>query len=166
MEGDKDTDMLPIHLKRFTYIRPLGLTCGNSYPAQFPHDLSQEIKKINAQNVLQVLPNERTLLSAFFARVQSYDPDLFASHNLFGFEFDVLLSRATANKLSDWSRLGRLRRTKIPKNIMDKDITCGRILCDTYKAAKEFLRETSYSLTSLSLSQLGIDRTEVYMCIV
>ena len=27
------------------------------------------------------------------------DPDILVSHNLFGFEFDVLLSRAVANKL-------------------------------------------------------------------
>jgi hypothetical protein len=37
-----------------------------------------------------------------------------------------------------------LRRTKVPKGINDKDVTAGRIMCDTYKAAKEFLRETSY----------------------
>ena len=60
-----------------------------------------------------------------------------------------------------WSKLGRLRRTKAPKGINDKDITAGRILCDTYKAAKEFLRETSYSLTALAQNQLNIVRDEV-----
>ena len=37
----------------------------------------------------------------------------------------------------------------------------GRVLCDTYKAAKEFLRETTYSLTHLSQAQLGTERKEV-----
>ena len=37
----------------------------------------------------------------------------------------------------------------------------GRLLCDTYKSSKEFLRETNYSLTSLSKSQLGYDRVDI-----
>ena len=176
MEGDKDTELDVKNMKRFSIVRPLGLTCGNNYPTTFPHDLDTEFQKINnggaANNkdtkqtspsipVIQKMPNERALLGAFFARVQQEDPDIFASHNLFGFEFDVLLSRAVANKVNEWSRVGRMRRSKLPKNINEKDISSGRILCDTYKAAKEFLRETTYSLTSLSMSQLGIDRVEV-----
>lgn len=85
-------------------------------------------------------------------------------------------------------RLGRLRKTKPPRGISDRDATpgiymfihiyihsihiyihitytyaCipGRILCDTYKSSKEFLRETAYSLTSLSASQLACDRQEI-----
>ena len=78
-----------------------------------------------------------------------------------GFECDVLLARAVANKLPNWSLLGRLRKTKPPKSINEKDVAAGRILCDTYKAAKEFLRETTYNLTYLANSQLKSPRTEV-----
>ena len=91
------------------------------------------------------------MLSCFFAKVKNEDPDIIASHNLLGFEFDVILHRAVANKLPNWSVLGRLKRSKPPKGgNNDSSIASGRILCDTYKAAKEFLRETTYSLGALA----------------
>ena len=122
-------------MKRFTIVRQLGLSCGNAFPPAFPHDLDAAIQKSagGAGSVLTCV-NERAMLSMFFVRIQQEDPDLLASHNLLGFEFDVLLARAVANKIPLWSKLGRLRRTKPPKGINDRDITAGRILCDTYKA--------------------------------
>eukprot|EP01038_Epipyxis_sp_PR26KG_P011762 gene11762-15739_t len=160
VDSEADTELNHQFMRRFVFVRKLGLTSGPTYPAQFPHDLKAEIKRTNS-TVIQSLDNERALLSLFFSKVQQEDPDIFASHNLLGFEFDVLLSRAVINKLSNWSLLGRLKRTKPPKSINDKDAIPGRILCDTYKAAKEFLRETTYSLTHLAQSQLGFDRVEV-----
>ena len=157
---EADTTLESEHMQRFTIVRQLGASFGNSHPPTFPHDLEQEIKRSKGAPVITAL-NERAMLSLFFGRIQNVDPDLLASHNLFGFEFDVLLSRAIANKIPMWSKLGRLRRTKPPKGINDRDITAGRILCDTYKAAKEFLRETSYSLTSLASSQLKFERKDV-----
>ena len=162
VDAEADTQLDSKLMRRFTIVRQLGVSCGNSYPPAFPHDLSQEINKNGGgAGTVQTCLNERAMLSMFFVRIQQEDPDVLASHNLFGFEFDVLLSRAVANKIPLWSKLGRLRRTKAPKGINDRDITAGRILCDTYKAAKEFLRETSYSLTSLANSQLGFERVEV-----
>ena len=157
---DGDTPMDPSLMKRFTFIRPLGTSCGTGYPPVFPHDLTNEIKAAGPIGV-EKCANERALLNVFFLRVFNEDPDILASHNLFGFEFDVLLSRAQANKLATWNKLGRLRRTKVPKGIGEKDVASGRLLCDTYKAAKEFLRETTYSLTHLAASQLKIDRHEI-----
>lgn len=142
---------------RFTLIRQLGVSCGGSYPSAFPHDL----KRIAAEKRVRAVTNERELLSLFFSRLQQEDPDIISSHNLLGFECDVLLARAVANKLPNWSLLGRLRKSKPPRSINEKDCAAGRILCDTYKAAKEFLRETTYSLTHLAASQLKCNRTEV-----
>ena len=34
-----------------------------------------------------------------------------------------------------WSKLGRFRRTRLPKGIADKDVAAGRLLCDTYKVS-------------------------------
>ena len=162
VDAEADTLLDPSLMRRFSIVRQLGLSCGNTYPPSFPHDLEHVIRKTGAgAGSVQTCLNERAMLSMFFMRIQQEDPDLLASHNLFGFEFDVLLSRAIANKIPMWSKLGRLRRTKPPKGINDRDITAGRILCDTYKAAKEFLRETSYSLTSLASSQLNFERVEV-----
>ena len=39
------------------------------------------------------------MIANFFARLMQEDPDIMASHNLFGFEFDVLLARTIASKL-------------------------------------------------------------------
>lgn len=145
MEGE--TILNQQHVKRFTLIRQLGTSCGVDFPAVFPHDLETTIKKSGNSNALFTHTNERSLLGMFFNKVQQEDPDIFASHNLFGFEFDVLLNRAMACKLpaNVWSKIGRLRRTKMPtRGINDRDSTPGRVLCDTYKAAKEFLRETTY----------------------
>jgi DNA polymerase alpha subunit A len=160
VSADSDTDGSNLRLmKRFVYIRPLGLSCGDQYPSVFPHDIQNEVKKAN---IVQTLPNERALLSLFSARLGQEDPDIIVSHNLLGFELEILFSRAVFNKVPlAWSKLGRLRRSKPPKSHLDKDLTAGRILCDTYKAAKEFLRETNYSLTSLSASQLAYERFEI-----
>lgn len=149
-------------MNQYTYIRQLGLSCGESYPASFPHDIQAHVKKIShAKSTIQTMTNERALISLFLVRLQQEDPDILVSHNLLGFEFDVILSRAIANKLPNWSLLGRLKKSKPPRGINDKDVAAGRILCDTYKAAKEFLRETTYSLTHLAATQLGATRPEV-----
>lgn len=162
---EADTDINTKLMKRFTFLRQLGVSCGNYFPATFPHDLMNEIKSNQngySEIALQTFPNERAMLSMFFAKILQEDPDIFVSHNLLGFEMDVLLSRTLQNKLPNWSLLGRLRKAKPPKSINDRDSFCGRVLCDTYKAAKEFLRETSYSLTNLASSQLKInDRQEI-----
>jgi DNA polymerase alpha subunit A len=95
--------------------------------------------------------------------LQVQDPDVLISHNLYGFELDVILSRANTLKLATWSKIGRLRRThNHNKGYFQKDgVAVGRVLCDTYLAAKEFLRETSYSLTHIAQSQLKTERMQV-----
>eukprot|EP00602_Paraphysomonas_sp_CaronLab_P000598 CAMPEP_0185022260 /NCGR_PEP_ID=MMETSP1103-20130426/4977_1 /TAXON_ID=36769 /ORGANISM="Paraphysomonas bandaiensis, Strain Caron Lab Isolate" /LENGTH=1359 /DNA_ID=CAMNT_0027554251 /DNA_START=80 /DNA_END=4156 /DNA_ORIENTATION=+ len=160
VDVDGDTTLSPHFLKRFAFIRQLSTTCGTGYPANFPHDIDTEISRSGGGSIT-TCANERALLSAFFSRLHVEDPDVLASHNLFGFEFDVILSRATANKLPTWNKIGRLRRSKIPRGISDRDVASGRLLCDTYKAAKEFLRETTYSLGHLAASQLQVERQEV-----
>lgn len=160
VEADGETTEDSKLMRKFTLIRQLGTTCGLTFPAVFPHDMGFEAKKIASQG-FATMPNERALLDTFFQRLGLEDPDILASHNMFGFEFDVLLARATASKVSAWSKIGRLRKSKPPKSINERDFAAGRILCDTYKAAKEFLRETTYSLSHLAYSQLGFERVEV-----
>lgn len=157
---DNDTDGNNVkHMKRFVLVRQLGLSCGNDYPSVFPHDISAAAKKVG---VVQTLPNERALLSLFSSRLGLEDPDIIVSHNLLGFELEILFSRSIVNKVPQlWGKLGRLRRSKPPKSHLDRDLTAGRILCDTYKSAKEFLRETSYSLSSLASSQLSFNRADI-----
>lgn len=160
VDADSDTSIASEHVKGFGFIRQLGSSCGAGYPHSFPHDIESELLR-SGGGMLKTCPNERALLSAFFTRLHTEDPDVLASHNLFGFEFDVLLSRAIACKLPTWNKIGRLRRAKAPKSINDRDIASGRLLSDTYKASKEFLRETTYSLSHLALTQLNSKREEI-----
>jgi DNA polymerase alpha subunit A len=65
--------------------------------------------------------------------------------------------------------VGRLRRSTFPSTFNSNsntsgreqfgaNLTAGRLICDTYLSAKEFIRETTYSLTHLSKTQLGNTR--------
>lgn len=56
---------------------------------------------------IQTMPNERALLSLFFQKLQQEDPDVLVAHNLMGFDFDILLSRAVHLKLATWSKVRR-----------------------------------------------------------
>lgn len=58
---------------------------------------------------IQTMPNERALLSLFFQKLQQEDPDVLVAHNLMGFDFDILLSRAVALKLATWSKVAGLQ---------------------------------------------------------
>ncbi|CAM9231370.1 unnamed protein product, partial [Chrysoparadoxa australica] len=157
-------------MSAWTAVRPLGTTAGPQDPKVFPHDIDAAMAETKAQGCpLIKQPNERALLSYFFHRLQVDDPDVIVAHNLLGFDFDVLLQRAHDTKLDTWSKLGRLKRFKLPrsfsnnsgKSTFSASLASGRLMCDTYLSAKEFLSETTYSLTHLSNSQLGAKRTDV-----
>ncbi|CAN0219247.1 unnamed protein product, partial [Ectocarpus sp. 12 AP-2014] len=94
-------------------IRPLGQSAGEEYPKVFPHDIKHQVKaaEANARRAgrgsgvpIQTMPNERALLSLFFQKLQQEDPDILVAHNLMGFDFDILLSRAVHLKLATWSK--------------------------------------------------------------
>jgi DNA polymerase alpha subunit A len=40
-------------------------------------------------------------------------------------------------------------------------VMCGRLICDTYLAAKDLIRSKSYRLNDLAKSQLKIDREDI-----
>ena len=156
-------------MKWFVAVRPLGTSAGSQHMARLPHDLKPVLNACNMGKVQQ-MPNERALLSCLLQRIHSEDPDVLVSHNLFGFDFDVLLTRCVEHKLGLWSRLGRLHRNKMPilrsktGNFREKLIAeacTGRILCDTYLSARDLLREENYSLTHLAKVQLGESRQDI-----
>lgn len=70
-------------------------------------------------------------------------------HNFLGFDLDVLLHRMSPSgcNVANWSLLGRLRRRNMPKlqsgagglgdsTWEEKQVTAGRLVCDTYLSAK------------------------------
>ncbi|KNE67086.1 DNA polymerase (pol2) [Allomyces macrogynus ATCC 38327] len=110
---------------------------------------------------VRVHQQERSLLSQFMATVQVQDPDVLLGHNIAGFDLEVILSRFKHLNLGGWSKLGRLRRTQWPKATQFRTIVAGRLLLDTYLAAKEFIGSSkSYSLTHLAATKLGHTRPE------
>lgn len=140
--------------RSFSMIRPLA---GKYFPFQ---DKKTEFK---------ICRTETEMLNYFLCLIARYDPDILMGHNITGFELDVLLQRMKLNKVSQLSRIGRLRRTVWPNSSKDStgrdrfygQTTCGRILLDTYLASKELIRDTNYTLLSLSKSMLDIKQYHI-----
>jgi DNA polymerase alpha subunit A len=103
------------------------------------------------------------MIDAFINRLTMVDPDLLIAHNLTGGMFELLLSRIQYLKINHWSRIGRLKKQNMPVKKFDtsrgsqwipRQVTCGRLLVDTFLTAKELIRETNYDLTHLAKVQL------------
>ncbi|KAI9297376.1 hypothetical protein K502DRAFT_288019 [Neoconidiobolus thromboides FSU 785] len=119
---------------------------------------------------IQVTTSERALLNYIVSRIRAYDPDVYVGHNFLGFSLEVLLNRFEALNISDWSSIGRLRRTAPLKNLIgsghlasyqNRNLVNGRIICDTYLGAKDAVKSKSYSLNQLCKDQLNITKEEI-----
>ncbi|KAJ1701947.1 hypothetical protein LUZ63_001726 [Rhynchospora breviuscula] len=118
---------------------------------------------------------ERALLNRLMTEIHKMDPDVLVGHNISGFDLDVLLHRAQACEVpsSCWSKIGRLKRSVMPKLKRGKSVygsgaspgimscVAGRLLCDTYLCARNLLKAVSYSLTELSKTELEEERKEI-----
>lgn len=119
---------------------------------------------------MEVCHSERQMLGFVMAKIARIDPDVIVGHNVLGFDLDVLLHRIKANNIPHWSRLGRLKRSNLPKlqhgpggraNWQERAIAGGRLLVDMQTSSREFLRLTSYDMTSLVQTQLQRKRVDV-----
>ena len=162
---DGASDETPKHMTQLTIVRPVNFD-SNGAMAQFPRDMDKESK---AMPELKTAMNERALLSRLFAQLGTWDPDVIVSHHGWGHDIDVLLNRCVELKVGMWSKIGRRRQMRLPSasqfgNGKDWAISQaleGRVLCDTLLSAKEFVRETTYSLTHLAKTQLKAARVEI-----
>ena len=59
------------------------------------------------------MDTERALLGFFLAKLYKLDPDLIVGHDSYGYGLELLVHRMNVNKIPQWSRLGRLRRTNV-----------------------------------------------------
>ncbi|CAB1340897.1 unnamed protein product, partial [Coregonus sp. 'balchen'] len=87
-------------------------------------------------------------------------------HDIFGFDLEVLLQRITVCKVPHWSKIGRLKRSNMPKlggrgGFAEKSATCGRLVCDVEISAKELIRCKSYHLTELAAQVLKTERATI-----
>eukprot|EP00958_Prasinococcus_capsulatus_P024366 scaffold3791_cov390-Prasinococcus_capsulatus_cf.AAC.10 len=146
---------------------------GNS---AFPPGFDRAVQQRNGGKqgkVVEQCANERALLNYILVKLKQMDPDVLVGHNFAGFDLGVLLHRLQELKVMGWSRIGRLRRNQFPKlgggggqwgggaSAGAMSTLAGRVMCDTYLSAKEFLREVSYSLKALAENQLKETRVEM-----
>ncbi|KAF4669352.1 DNA-directed DNA polymerase alpha catalytic subunit pol1 [Perkinsus olseni] len=132
-----------------------------------------------AKNIV-VESSERALLNHLAAMVTRADPDIILGHNIFGFGLDILAQRMQHHKLPAWHKFSRLKRPTghLPFGHggkkrdgrgnagggslwLGRSLTAGRLVCDTYLSAREYLRLTTYDLGSLSLKLLKTARAPV-----
>ncbi|RKP01383.1 hypothetical protein CXG81DRAFT_12079 [Caulochytrium protostelioides] len=139
--------------------------------APWPLHFEQALKS-NELGPTVLLGNEMGLLSFLMAKIHRADPDVIVGHNYIDFDLDVLLHRMQTLKLDQWSKLGRLRRTRWPKlqsggagmgdsTAAERQVSAGRIMCDTYRAAQEHIRAKQYSLTYLAQTELKLARQDI-----
>lgn len=121
----------------------------------------------NCKGKLIMTPNESALLNFFFSKLQLEDPDILLGHGLHGSMLDILMSRLRKVRVAFWSKLGRLKMSKLPQNssssfsYADMGIGAGRLLCDTDVSARELVRQKNYSMRHLAKSLLDVNKTEV-----
>ncbi|KAM4797519.1 LOW QUALITY PROTEIN: DNA polymerase alpha catalytic subunit-like [Urocitellus parryii] len=132
----------------------------------FPCAFLEVIKEKNVK--VEVATTERTLLGFFLAKVHKIDPDIIVGHNIYGFELEVLLQRINVCKVPHWSKIGRLKRSTMPKlggrsGFAERNATCGRMICDVEISAKELIHFKSYHLSELVQQILKMERVAIPM---
>ncbi|RLW07871.1 hypothetical protein DV515_00003617 [Chloebia gouldiae] len=108
----------------------------------------------NENAKIEIAATERTLLGFFLAKIHKIDPDVVVGHNIYGFDLEVLLQRINLCKVPHWSKIGRLRRSNMPKlggrgGFAERNAACGRMICDVEISAKELIHCKSYHLSEL-----------------
>lgn len=135
----------------FTVMRPAG--------AQFPLGFEGMVQKRSSPGLVKLVKQESELLNFFLAKLGAWDPDVFIGHQLEGVDFSILLSRLQAKRTSQWSRIGRLRRSEWPGSmgkmggnfIAERALISGRLLCDL---ANDLGKATMTKCTSWSLTEM------------
>ncbi|KAJ4828983.1 hypothetical protein Tsubulata_020636 [Turnera subulata] len=172
-----DTPILASELKKpgmlshFSVVRKLD---GGIFPMGFSKEVTDR-NTVAGSFVLGIESSERALLNRLMIALHKLDCDVLIGHNISGFDLDVLLHRSQACRVpsSTWSKIGRLKRSVMPKLTKGNSIfgsgaspgimSCiaGRLLCDTYLCSRDLLKEVSYSLTQLAKTRLNKDRKEI-----
>ena len=144
--------------------------CAITRPSDevWPFDMAKALEKHKQSgNPAKIIKHdsERSLLGFVLSKIGLIDPDVIIGHDVSGFDIEVLLHRTMVNKIPNWSRWGRLRRSvPLKGRFNEKQATTGRLVCDLKISAKELIRCKSYDLGALVEKLLGKaqeDRQEV-----
>ncbi|XP_012540417.1 DNA polymerase alpha catalytic subunit [Monomorium pharaonis] len=129
----------------------------------WPRQIRDAFLKVLSTEIIKC-ETESELLEELLTLMQKADPDLIIGYDC-AFQFDVLMQRMFALKVSNWNRMGRLKSTTPPllrgKIILNQAFV-GRPICDIQVSAKELnLKVRSYDLQSLCSAVL---KTKEYEC--
>ncbi|OTF75927.1 DNA polymerase alpha catalytic subunit-like protein, partial [Euroglyphus maynei] len=150
--------------QHFCIITKLGGRNGKEIPVDFNHKMAL---KDYGKTRIEIMMNERELLTFFMAKFQQIDPDIIIGHDIYHFDYDILLQRFGHYKIPlQWSKLGRLKCSGVPatnrSTNKDKQLLHGRLVCDVKIMSRELLtRAKSYDLTELSSQLLRKGRFEI-----
>lgn len=64
------------------------------------------------------MDSERALLTFFLAKLSKIDPDMIIGHDICSYVLSTLVNRLETNKIQNWSKIGRLRRSIFPKKVI------------------------------------------------
>ncbi|XP_053207182.1 DNA polymerase alpha catalytic subunit-like [Panonychus citri] len=132
---------------------------GQTLPVEFKRAAKKFIK--GHEDLIKSYDNEQYMLNQFLVNFGKLDPDVIIGHDS-AFDLNTILTRQSHfNDKVNWSRLGRLRRTRIILSKSNRDrmaLTAGRLVCDIKVMAKEFIRTQSYELDGLIAHLLKKER--------
>ncbi|XP_043480820.1 DNA polymerase alpha catalytic subunit isoform X1 [Leptopilina heterotoma] len=138
--------------------------CLITHPKEVPWPLhaKDRLSKIKNTNMIRC-DSERDLLEELLKIIQKSDPDMILGYDT-GFQFDLLMHRILKCSVSNWSRMGKLRRSQPPMFKGKVNVAaafCGRPICDIQTSAKELnLKVRSYDLQSLCVAVLKKNEKE------
>ncbi|XP_037949022.1 DNA polymerase alpha catalytic subunit [Teleopsis dalmanni] len=134
--------------------------CGITRPATkiWPFDLKLKLLNFKSTRVFKN-DSEHALLNWFLAQYQQIDADLIVTYDALDCQLDVITDRINTLKTTQWSRIGRLRKSQYTgKRVTDYFI--GRMVCDVKHSAEECIRSRSYDLQTLCQNVLKIKDNE------
>lgn len=158
---DHDTTTSPTELPNtlITGVRPPP---GEVMPPGFKDLLAEHNSKV--KTVFEHR-SERQLIGWFMAKLQQLDPDVFLAHSSTNIHLAILLQRALDLEEHSWSRLGRLRLARKPKQVTQwsvQQVCAGRLICDLNNTfGQELTRGSCSSFTLDEMTRVFLDQARV-----
>ena len=120
-----------------------------------PFDFHAATKNYKA-TTLQKMHSEKALLNYFIAQFALVDCDLVIGHDLQGYQINVLSERLVHHQIATFGKLGRVKRSLLVRQKLERELFVGRLVCDIKISAKELIKSRSYDLDSLCQAVLKL----------
>ncbi|XP_063922765.1 DNA polymerase alpha catalytic subunit isoform X2 [Zophobas morio] len=120
-----------------------------------PFDFHAATKNYKA-TTLQKMHSEKALLNYFIAQFALVDCDLVIGHDLQGYQINVLSERLVHHQIATFGKLGRVKRSLLLRQKLERELFVGRLVCDIKISAKELIKSRSYDLDSLCQAVLKL----------